>query len=338
MDCPNCGFSVQDDANFCPRCGNSLSSHNNHELREDGHNPFKIHRMFFAVFKSHSRSEAENVLVSGTTRTTPDIGEITLPSPWLFSRILFLSLLAYMGFYIGLFRFGNLNFLPGLIIIGAFITPIALLIFFWEVNSIQNISMYSLMIYFLMGGLTALLYTVILYDLIDGYKSALMIGFVEETAKILALLVFAARRRYRYLLNGMLIGAAIGTGFSVFETSGYILMTALKYGLHPMLQTIFWRAILAPGGHIAWASLTGAVFILVKGDRPFRVRMLLNLKFLGTYALVIALHALWDADIPQPVVLDVPLLPVGLIIISWVFILILLKKGVKQVTADMVTK
>ncbi|MPN10952.1 hypothetical protein SDC9_158250 [bioreactor metagenome] len=242
-----------------------------------------------------------------------------------------MSLVAFAGFFIGAFFFGNANFLPGLIFFGAFITPFSLLIFFWEMNILKNISLYRTTVYLIKGGIVSLLYTVTLYAIVDGYKSPLLVGFVEETAKVLALLLLVDHRNYRYVLNGLLIGAAVGTGFAAFESAGYILVTAMNYGIPTMLGTIFWRAVFAPGNHIAWAALMGAAFLWVKGNRPFHLSMLLNLKFLGMYAFVILMHALWDLPIAQPVIVMVPLLPVLLTVLSWAMLLAMMRLGFLQV-------
>ena len=289
--------------------------------------------LFSEVLKSHSSGETENYFILGAPRTTPDIEKNppVLPKPWFFSRVLGMSFIAFLGFYIGALYFQNPYFLPGLILFGSVITPISLLIFFWEVNMPKNISIYKLTLFLIKGGIVALLYSLILYTIIDGHISPLLIGFVEETAKVLTFLFLIGRKDYKYILNGMLIGAAIGTGFSAFESAGYILMTALAYGIPTMLGTIFWRAVFAPGGHIAWAALTGAALMLVKSGRPFRLSMLLDLRFLGMYALVIALHASWDVEIPQPIAFGIPVLPVVLTIASWIILYAMMKRGFKQV-------
>jgi len=113
-----------------------------------------------------------------------------------------------------------------------------------------------------------------------------------------------------------LIGAAVGAGFAAFESSGYILNTALQYGVKIMIKTIFWRAILAPGGHIAWAGLMGAGVMLVKGDNKLRLRTLFRIRFIGIYILAVLLHTLWDSQIPQPFLPAVPLYPIILTVIS----------------------
>ena len=293
----------------------------------------RIFSMYADVLKHHSTVEAENHFILGTPHTTPNIEKIRpeFPRPWLFARVLALSLVSFIGFYAGAFIFKDAIFLPGLILFGSIITPISLLIFFWEVNILQNISIYKLTLMMVKGSVVSLLCAVTLYAVVDGQNSPLLIGFVEETAKVLAIFILVDRKNYKFLLNGMLVGAAIGTGFAAFESAGYILITALENGIPTMLNTIFWRALFTPGGHIAWAALTGATLILVKGERPFKMTMLLDPRFLGMYILVIVLHALWDTASIQLIVYNIPVVPVTLTIVSWVILFAMMKLGFKQV-------
>ncbi|HEX3027079.1 MAG TPA: PrsW family glutamic-type intramembrane protease [Clostridia bacterium] len=293
----------------------------------------KSRNWFREILISHTTEQAESLFIVGTPSTTPELSEQKEkhPQPWLFARVLLIVFMLYFGFYVGLTFFQNVNFLPGLIILGAFLVPLSILVFFWEMNLPCNISLYRVIMFFMGGGLVSLLYSVILYTFTDGYTNTLVIGFVEETAKLFALLTFAARRRYPHILNGILIGAAVGAGFSAFESSGYILMTALQYGVKVMLNTIFWRAILSPGSHIAWAGLMGAAVMMVKGKGRFKFRSLFHFRFIGIYLLVILLHALWDTDFPQPFFRALPLYPIILTILSWIGIVLFLKKGIRQI-------
>ncbi|WP_073079954.1 PrsW family intramembrane metalloprotease [Sporobacter termitidis] len=293
----------------------------------------KFINLYTDVLKKHTTADAENHFILGAPMTTPDIEKTPpeLPKPWLFARVLALSVVAFFAFYAGAFIFKNALFLPGLILFGSVITPLSLLMFFWEINILQNISIYKLTLLMLKGSIVSLLCAVTLYAILDGRKSPLLIGFVEETAKVLTILLLVDHRPYKFLLNGMLIGAAVGTGFAAFESSGYILVTALQSGIPTMLNTIFWRALFTPGGHIAWAALTGAMFILVKGERTFNMKMLLDSRFLGMYALVIVLHALWDTESIQLVAYNIPVVPVALTVVSWVILFAMMKIGFRQV-------
>ena len=58
------------------------------------------------------------------------------------------------------------------------------------------------------------------------------IGFAEELGKAIVAALFINRinaddKKY-YILNGLLIGAAVGAGFDVFETAGYVFATFLN--------------------------------------------------------------------------------------------------------------
>ena len=292
---------------------------------------YRFADLFRNVFKKHSSEEVESLFATGSRSSGP---RGAFPHPWFYSRILILVQLLYSGFYIGLIFFENINFLPGLIMLGAFLTPLSLLFFFWEINVLSNISLYRVTLFFLIGGLVSLLYSVMFYTLVDGYSIPLFIGIIEETAKLTAVLIFIRKRNYTGVLNGLLIGAAVGAGFASFETSGYILMTALKYGVSLMMSTIFWRAILAPGGHIAWAALTGAAVMMVKESGKFRLSRLFHYRFLWIFILVILLHILWDTDIPQPLLPDFPIYPVLLTVISWVILFRMIRKGIYEVSSQ----
>lgn len=85
---------------------------------------------------------------------------------------------------------------------------------------------------FICGGLSLIL-AILFFSLdfntdINTYFGALMVGLIEEVAKaaIVALFLFKSKKS-NYILNGLLVGAAVGAGFAAFETAGYI----LRFGL-----------------------------------------------------------------------------------------------------------
>src|SRR5207244_7482217 len=83
-----------------------------------------------------------------------------------------------------------------------------------------------------MGCVLSLLCAIIGYDLtVLGQLGPLSPGIIEEVAK-LATVVLVVRQatRYKYILNGMLFGAAVGVGFAVFESAGYA-FEHIQYGV-----------------------------------------------------------------------------------------------------------
>lgn len=139
----------------------------------------------------------------------------------MFFRALTASIALYILFNIMWHYFGNLNFIPGMILMGTLAVPLSTLLFFYEVNVRRNISLYQVLKLVFAGGILSLLITSVISALIGETNEVVglaLAGPIEESAKLLALVLAARSLRYHYKLNGLLMGAAIGTGFAVFES------------------------------------------------------------------------------------------------------------------------
>ncbi|EKN64146.1 hypothetical protein BABA_23635 [Neobacillus bataviensis LMG 21833] len=291
----------------------------------------KFQNVFSRVFRDHSELEAERLFIVGTALTTPKITEVTdtWPKPWLFARVFVISLLAFAGFYIGVDYFRNINFIPGLLMIGASAVPLTTLIFFWEMNAPQNIAFYRVIFVGFIGGILSMLVALVFFDILKNNINPITIGITEELAKAITVISFVRYRKYRYILNGLLIGAAVGAGFAAFETAGYALRSLMSGDAQNLYITILWRGLLAPGGHVAWAALTGAAFCRVQGDDPFRLNMLVKIKFLRVFLLVVLMHALWDT----PITGMFPFGQIFLMVASWIVVFLLIRAGLKEIGA-----
>lgn len=102
-----------------------------------------------------------------------------------------------------------------------------------------------------------------------------------------------------YILNGLLIGSAVGAGFAVFESAGYAFQ-ALWYGnsYSSMVNAINIRAILSSGGHVVWAAITGAALMIALGGKIFTWNAIKNKKFVRLFIIPVILHSVWDMPIP----------------------------------------
>jgi protease PrsW len=346
LNCPQCVYSNPDGVKFCLSCGEKFMKDNTQEDDKSFFYEFayyvdmvpkveksiepKIQNIFSRVFRDHSELEAERLFIVGTALTTPKITEVkdTWPKPWLFARVFIIALLAFVGLHIGFSYFSNINFLPGLIIVGAFAIPLTTLIFFWEMNAPQNIAFYRIIYVVFIGGIVSLLVALVFFDILRNNVNPITTGIAEELAKAITVISFVKYRKYRYILNGLLIGAAVGAGFAAFETAGYALRALLSGDVQNLYTTILWRGLFAPGGHVAWAGLTGAAFCRVQGDRPFSLNMLFSLKFLRVFALVVLMHALWDT----PITGMFPFGQIFLMITSWIVVFLLMRAGLKAIS------
>ena len=341
--CPECGAKVKVSDNTCPECGFPLQKKNAQNIisenldkitgaKSERYVTFKD--LFKNTFKKHTEEDLDEVFVCGSKETTPNVKDIDprKASAWVYFKILVFFLIAYIATRIGYINYGNLNFLPAMIILGAFAIPVTIMIFFFEINLFKNIPFYKVMKYFVLGGALSLLLAILYFDVIPveqlDYKGAILVGFIEEAAKavIVALFLFKSKKS-NYILDGLLIGAAVGAGFAAFETAGYILKFGLTGGNAAMLQIIKLRGFLAPGGHVAWAAIEGAALMYVKGFEKLDKKHLNDKRFLLVCLISVVEHAVWD----MPINLPYYIIQITLTIIAWLVIIYFINLGLKQI-------
>ncbi len=307
---------------------------------------FNAGELFSEVFHRHDDADVEEYFMTGARTTTPSLTSVRAvwPKPWVFFRIFALSLLVFFGFSVGVEQFDNVNCLPGLIITGSFAIPLTVVIFYFEMNVPHNVSFYQVFKAILVGGILALIVTLFWSGIIANAVHLPLPGIIEEIGKASVLLLFVRTPKYRWTLNGLLLGGAIGAGFAGFESAGYALTSLFDSlqatdtgGLHinmdAVQHSILLRGVLAPGGHVAWAALEGAALWKVKGDRPFEWGMVTDIRFLRVLGLAMLLHTVWDLPLlglPLPTLVYLPLLGV-LSVIAWLAILSFIQDGLAQI-------
>ena len=342
--CPECGKKVKSSDINCPDCGYPLQkktatnivSENLDKItgaKSESYVSFKD--LFKNTFKKHTDEELDEVFVCGSKETTPSVLDINPKnaSAWVYFKIFIFFLIAYIPCRIGFINYGNDNFLPGLVMLGAFAMPVVVLIFFFEINLFRNIPFYKVIKYFILGGALSLIVAILFFSLefntdIRTYSGALMVGVIEETAKaaIVALFIFKSKN-CNYILNGLLIGAAVGAGFAAFETAGYILRNGINNGLQTMLYVIKIRGFLAPGGHVAWAAIEGAALMFVKGFEKIDKKHLNDKRFLLICLIPVVLHGIWDMPLNIPYAGT----QIAVSIIAWLVIIYFINLGLQQI-------
>jgi RsiW-degrading membrane proteinase PrsW (M82 family) len=295
---------------------------------------FDAREMFSEVWKSRTDDEIEAYFTAGTSSTTPSLDSVDTnwPKPWVFFKTFTLAAIVYLGFVFAYKEFQNDNLVPGLIMSGSFLIPFSLLIFFYEMNVLRNVSLYQVVKLFMVGGIASLILTLFLFKWTNlaSWMGAMSAGLVEETGKAAALFLVINKPKYRATLNGLLFGAAVGAGFAVFESAGYALRAGFYGGQSAMLDIITLRGVLSLlGGHILWTSMVGAALWRIRGDRPFALEMLGDPRFLRIFALAVVMHMIWNS----PVVLPFYLKNIVLGFVAWVVNLALIQGGLMEVRA-----
>jgi len=294
---------------------------------------FSLSEFFSEVFSKHGEYDVENFFTVGTPLTTPPVSAVSTawPKPWLFVRTLLSSVVLYALLRLGYSSFGNANLIPGIMLVGTVAIPCSVLILFVESNVLRNVSLYQVLRVFLFGGVLSLLLTFFVSIGteklgIDQKMGALAAGIAEEIAKLAAVVITVRSARFPYRLNALLFGAAVGTGFAVFESLGYALnMSGGTY--QGMTEIIFLRGCLAPFGHVIWTAITATALWRVKGRRPFAWSMVFDMRFLRLALASTVMHAIWNSSYQLPMYGKYVLLGV----VGWTIVFILMGEGLKEV-------
>jgi RsiW-degrading membrane proteinase PrsW (M82 family) len=297
---------------------------------------FSLLDMFSEVFGRHTDEEMEEYFSVGTATTTPPLLAVNAswPKPWAFLRMFGFSALIYAAFVFALREFHNPLLIPGLIMVGSFLIPFSILVFFFEVNVARNVPPYQLVKLVMLGGILSLMLSLFIFRItnLSSWLGAASAGIVEEIGKTAALFLVINKVKYRWTLNGMLFGAAVGTGFASFESAGY----AFYYGLYQsgttgMMDIITLRGFLSiVGGHVLWTAAVGAALWKVRGDRKFRPDMLGDARFLRVFGFAVAMHMVWNSPVNLPFYAK----QIALGFVAWVIILSYIQDGLKQIREE----
>ena len=360
--CPACHHVNASRARFCAECGEPLSALGAPLRHEDagvfgsaanavagmaglqgvqGTQRFSFGDLLSDVFAKRSEREMEAYVSVGMLGSTPPVSEVSTdwPRPWLFARVLLGALLLAGVFFVMWMAFNNLNVLPGLIMVSCFVTPFVVVVLFYELNAPRNVSLIYTIKLAAWGGGVSLLMTLVLF-LFSGELLSLIgasaAGFVEETSK-LAAVVYATRKlssvRYRYLLNGLVFGAAVGAGFAAFESAGYAFRVLLQSrDTDVMMANIVTRGWMAPFGHVVWTAIAAGALWRVKGAMRYDGTMLADPRFLRVFVVSVFCHIVWNASvIPSgPYMIKYWLLGA----IAWAVALSLVQEGLRQVRRE----
>jgi RsiW-degrading membrane proteinase PrsW (M82 family) len=192
---------------------------------------------------------------------------------------------------------GNPNLVPSLLLLGALLVPVSFVLYLDGRNTADDIPLSVLLVCGLLGGVLGTVAASIAESNTAerlGGLPTLMIGLIEEGAKLLVPIGILLFTRYRSNpADGMLVGVAVGTGFAVLETLGYGFVTLLLSGSLGITEgTLLLRGVLSPAAHIAWTGLAAAALWHARAQR-WRPRAVA--VAVGTFVLVVVLHAIWDA-------------------------------------------
>lgn len=210
----------------------------------------------------------------------------------------------------GLAVFGALTAIAGntqntfavvaVLLVGSFFVPVVYVLYMHEIDMLRAIPWSVLLRVGLLTAVVALPSAAVLEGLVgagmDGLLPGFATGLIEEAAKLVVLLFVVRRTRFRYELDGVVLGAAAGMAFAGFEDMVYALNALNESGLHNFLGVLWLRQVLAPFGHGTWTAAIAAVIWRERFAGPGK----LDRKVFYAYLTSSALHGLWDwAPLPD---------------------------------------
>jgi len=190
----------------------------------------------------------------------------------------------------------NPNIFPTVVMLGTFLVPAAYVAFFYERRYLSDLSLPTTFLSFFYGGVLGVFAAAFLEPLFIqrlDFLTAFEIGLIEESVKIIGVLVIARHQRHDSELDGLILGAAAGMGFAALESTGYAFTAFLRSqgSLSVTVAVTLFRGILSPLGHGTWTAILAAVLFRESQAGHFR----LNARVRGAFLTVVVLHGLWDS-------------------------------------------
>ena len=197
------------------------------------------------------------------------------------------------------------------------VVAIPLLIFIFESNFARNISIIEVVKYFIWGGMLSIILTLLFVPASESDALA-TIGYApvfEEIAKAIVAAFFISRLKTKSIISGLLVGFAVGAGFTVFENMLYgidLYLTELLAGFANTLLggdattllddanavamgTALGRSLADVfAGHHYWTGIFGAGFVLFGNQEKSTLRNLFHWRVILTVMFCIFLHSFFN--------------------------------------------
>ena len=293
MRCPHCYSEVPDGAT-CARCGQPLHHDVNDAFYAQAEKEsVGLKDLFSQAFRRHARGAAFQALTRQPV--SPAEALERWQKPWLFVRLLgILFLLTVLNVVAWDYRVA----MTGTAYVYAYfwaccVIPFTLMLFLWELDMFTGFSVFETFGLALAGGVSCLVVSLPVQNALAAAGSGMALRTFADHAVLLlmavALMGFGRKRMYG--LSGMVMGAAIGVGFTVLQLfrDAVLQSSSASYAFAPGVESFF-------GNYSLWlAASLGALCLRTKGER-LKPLDLLDVRFLGLFILGIAENLLQSAD------------------------------------------
>lgn len=310
--------------------------------------------IFSDVFQPHTKEQRDRLLIRGMANRDVRASEMLnqWQKPWFFFRVGVAACMISLFCLAAWTVFPTPSTLMLLIVLPAFVIPIAILFFFWEMNIPGDISIFEMFLYMLIGGIASIMVTGVVHYFITFSDTAYIAGpLPEELAKFVIVWILLSRNKHCYGIQGILVGACVGAGFAAMESAGYAYNymgnDVASYSAN-IAQIQILRGVLSVGGHTVWASLYGGALALAKGRGRMQASLLMDPLVMAAFSGAFLLHTAWNfmssvtspefaAVFPQQLLIvlykmnTLYISQIILILLAWAFLLMIMRISIREV-------
>ncbi len=126
----------------------------------------------------------------------------------------------------------------------------------------------------------------------------LVAPIIEEISKAIALFILLLfwHEEFDNVIDGIVYGALVGTGFAMTENLGYFTLAAVQGGMSGLVQSIYLRSFLGGFNHAAFTAAAGAGFGYAREALSAKMRLLAPV--IGLVGAILQ-HIAWNAIASQ---------------------------------------
>lgn len=211
----------------------------------------------------------------------------------------------------------NPNLVPAIIVYAAFLVPVVFMVHLHERLEATELPVASIVVCFISAGAVGLAFASTVLALFVpqlGFFKFLVVGPVEETAKMIVPLAVCALGAYRSEGAGVMVGLVSAMAFSALETAGYGFNAFLgnfsggdtgrvadlfegPVNLVALDANVVARSLFSPVGHATWTML---VCFALFHESTKAGRFVINGRVILAFVLASLLHACWDTTLGVP--------------------------------------
>lgn len=275
------------------------------EILENNSQKFKWTEILSEFTESKTKEEKNNALMVGMNGHVPYEADMVREwkSPFLFGRFFLVAIALLAVLY-----FGN-YMIPGIgvsaIVLAPFVITLTMVLFAWEMNIPKNISIVEVIKIFCISGVVGIMLAFVVEDMtvnVTEEVTPIVTFILRLLIEVLLICLFLRKGSYRYGLNGVTIGTAVGAGYTAFwfVTIAIMLLDAggdLAFADKTAFNAAFGLMILGViGCDTLRMGICGGALALAKGKEGIKIKHFTNSLFLISFIGSLFMSVLWTYD------------------------------------------